>query len=360
MEELVFTEQTFTVQLRYNTMLRSVRTFCQTIILGTLVGITPSITQIMPSIAFAQSPDYFSSDPAVLLETGQSLLQNGSFTNAEIVFTQLFTSIRVSQGLYHESQIAALDRLIAVSIAQADWDQFNRHLAYYEWLTERLYHDQSTLQAEHLQNVARWHQIGAMGSVDERRTWHLIRARNLTWQAVTALESESAGDKRLAPLLYSIALYHYYLVNEASRRGLTSMEVRTDNPVLLSGWALNGGEAGRRSYAVGSELIERILRIYQQTPDIDNQTLAIVETYAGDWHQMFGREQRAVAHYQRAKQLLMQSANTELIVRLFDSGITLPVTVFDTNSADQLTLVDDSTGAGLRPRRPMYDVGLLE
>lgn len=322
-----------------------VRIFCMAATLG--------VTLNIPLSGTAQSTDHFSVDPAVLLETGQNLLQSGALTDAEIVFTQLFTSVRVSEGLYHESQIAALDRLLAVSLAQRDWDQFNRHLGYYEWLTERLYPEQSTRRAEHLQSVAQWHQAGAMSSLDARRTWHLIRARNLTWQAVTAMESEYSEDPRLAPLLYRIALNHYYLINESSRRGLTSMEVRTDAPVMLSGWAMTGSETGRRSYAVGSELITRILRIYHDSDETNQQSLAIVETYAGDWHQLFGREQRALIHYQRAADLLAQSGDVELLAELLGNGALLPITVFDTQSAAHMAPVDDSTDSMLRPRRPV-------
>jgi tetratricopeptide (TPR) repeat protein len=320
-----------------------------TFYLTTIMGVSLAI----PLPGAAQSSDHFSVDPSSLLESGQALLQSGAFTDAQTVFTQLFTNLRVTEGLYHESQIAALDRLIAVSLAQGDWDDFNRHLGYYEWLTERLYQHQSTLRAEHLQSVAQWHQLAAMASLDTQRTWHLIRARNLTWQVVSALEAELAGEERLAPLLYSIALNHYYLINESSRRGLTSMEVRTDEPVMLSGWAMNGGETGRRSYAVGSELIERIVRIYRESSETDNRSLAVAETYAGDWHQMFGRQQRALAHYKRAADLLIQSGDSDLLAQLFGTGTTLPVAVFDARPPEHMTLAVDSTDSALRSRRPV-------
>lgn len=318
---------------------------------------TLGITLALPLPLSAQSADHFSADPAILLETGQSLLQSGALTDAEMVFTQLFTSIRVSEGLYHESQIAALDRLIAVSLAQRDWDQFTRHLGYYEWLTDRLYRNQSTRRAEHLQSVADWHQVAATASLDAQRTWHLIRARSLTWQAVTAMEAEFPDDMRLAPLFYRIALNHYYLMNESSRRGLTSMEVRTDSPVMLSGWAMNGVETARRSYAVGSELIERILRIYRDSSEPDKRSLAIAETYAGDWHQLFGRELRALTHYQRAAELLGQLPDAELLAHLFGTGTSLPMTVFDTHPGAHLALVEEYPDSGLRIRRPVLREG---
>lgn len=294
-----------------------------------LVCIT-AIAVMLPAAAPAQIPPAAASNHYTLasqrdvLEAAEAMFRAGELDDADITFRRAFESVRADQGLFNEAQLPVLDRLLATNLARQDWEHFNYYLDYHGALTRRVYQNQGVRYAEALEGGADWHQQAALLRDDEHRTWHLIRARNLIWQAVSALEQTPGSQTRLAPLLYRIATLHFYLTTEASLRGLTSLEVRTDRPVRVSGWSMSGNEAVRRSYTVGQELLERIYRMHEATGS-DHQTLAGIDTLLGDWQLLFGRNDLARSYYHKAYQALRTDPSaTAMIEQLFGAVVPLP------------------------------------
>jgi hypothetical protein len=298
---------------------------------------------LLPAVVHAQLPAVFSdnhytlSNQTRVLESAEQLVQAGELDAADTAFRRAFESVRADQGLFHEAQLPVLDRLLAINLARQDWQQFNHYLEYHGALTQRMYQEQPAGHARALESAADWHQRAALILNDEHRTWHLIRSRNLIWQAVSALEQLPETQEQLSPLLYRIAILHYYLTTEASVRGLTSLEVRTDHPVRVSGWSMSGNEAARRSYAVGQELLERIYRMHAQAPD-STHTLAHIDTLLGDWQLLFGREELARNYYRKAYQALQADpAATSVIDQLFASRVALPAPYFTSSATASLS-----------------------
>lgn len=293
---------------------------------ATLVASVPAVAAQTP----ATFPDnhYHLSNQTRTLESAELSVQAGELDAAELAFRRAFESIRADRGLFHEAQLPVLERLLATNLARQDWEQFIHYLDYYDALTRRMYQGQPERYAKALESGADWHQRAALVMNDEHRTWHLIRSRNLIWQAVSALEQTPENQSRLSPLLYRIAILHYYLTTEASVRGLTSLEVRTDQPVRVSGWSMSGNEATRRSYAVGQELLERIYLIHASQAD-SVITLAQIDTLLGDWQLLFGRDELARDYYRKAYQALQSHpAAGPVIEQLFASRVTLPAPFF--------------------------------
>lgn len=263
------------------------------------------------------------------MEDGNRYLEQGDLGNADAIFFRLFDSLRANLGLYNAQQISAIDRILAVSLAARDHDRFIKYLGYHEQLVTRLYSDDTATLVSELQRNARWHRTAAVNMDDELRSWHLIRSRTLIWQSISALETLPDTDLEIAALLYQITLSHFELSNNASRRGRTSMEVRTDQPALVSGWALSGRETDQRSYAIGTELLERIVRIYARQ-QAAAETMARITTYQGDWHMLFDRHDRALTYYRQAIGLLNNtSERDDLLQELFGQETAIPVAGFD-------------------------------
>lgn len=294
-----------------------------------LVCVTAIAATHAPVVSAQLSPSsphnhYTQHSQTHVLESAESMMQAGELNAAEIAFRQAFESIRAERGLFHEAQLPVLEQLLAANLARQDWERFNYFLDYYGALTGRLYQDQSVRYAEALEAGADWHQRAALVMNDEHRTWHLIRARNLVWQAVSALERTPGNQTRLSPLLYRIAIMHYYLTTEASLRGLTSLEVRTNQPVRVSGWSMSGNETTRRSYSVGKELLERIHQLHVSARS-DSHTLARIDTLLGDWHLLFGRQELARNYYFKAYQALRSDpSGIPVIEQLFGAAVSLP------------------------------------
>lgn len=309
-----------------------------------LAVLIASMTTIATTAASAQTPPPFPgnhfnlSNQTRALESAESAIQAGELDAAELAFRRAFESVRADRGLFHEAQLPVLDRLLATNLARQDWQQFNHYLDYHGALSQRIYQGQQVRYAQALEYGADWHQRAALVLNDEHRTWHLIRSRNLIWQAVSALEQTPDNQSRLSPLLYRIAVLHYYLTTEASIRGLTSLEVRTDQPVRVSGWSMSGNEATRRSYAVGQELLERIYRMHARQPD-NITILAHIDTLLGDWQLLFGREELARDYYRKAYQALRtEPAARPVIEQLFASRVTLPAPYFTLPATTSLTV----------------------
>jgi len=315
---------------------------------------------LLPALVHAQMPAVFPdnhftlSNQTRVLESAEQHMQAGELDAADIAFRQAFESVRADQGLFHEAQLPVLDRLLAINLARQDWSQFNHYLEYHGALTQRMYQEQPAGHAQALESAADWHQRAALILNDEHRTWHLIRSRNLIWQAVSALEQVPGSEDQLSPLLYRIATLHYYLTTEASLRGLTSLEVRTNHPVRVSGWSMSGNEATQRSYAIGQELLERIYRIHARAPD-NALTLAHIDTLLGDWQLLFGRDEQARAYYRKAYRALQTDPTAgPVIEQLFARRIALPAPYFSSSAtADSVAAVlatMNTTGRLTRPQ----------
>lgn len=281
--------------------------------------------------SFSDTNNHFSEHAhAQLMENAEQLYAEGRFTEAEIVFRQLFASIRANNGLFHEQQFAVLDRLIQLNLSNADWQSLKQHLDYHDWLLNRLYSDNALLLARYLQINARHHEQAAQAAVGPARNWHLVQTRQQLWRAVSALERLPGEGGQVSALLYKIAMLHYALSRQTDLRWLTSFEMRSDEPAMISGWAMQGGDIGKRSYEIGAELISRIVNYYDASPDINPAAQAAVMAqlfaYRGDWELLFGRERTAFSFYEQSLELTAISS-CEYLMRalLFENLVQLPV-----------------------------------
>ncbi|WP_139141412.1 hypothetical protein [Pseudohongiella acticola] len=337
---------------------------CVVLLCVTAIAAMRPVLAQPPSPDSAITTDHFTTGSQTrALESAESMVQAGELEAANIAFRRAFESIRAERGLFHEAQIPVLQRLLTTNLARRDWQQFNHYLDYHGALTHRISRHQPDRYAGALATGADWHQRAALVLDDELRAWHLIRARSLLWQAVSALEQRPANQALLSPLLYRIATLHYYLTTESSMRGLTSLETRTDQPLRVSGWSMSGSEYTRRSYAIGQELLERIYQL-QTSADNTNHSEARINTLLADWQLMFGREDLARDYYRKAYRALLADSSAEPVLgQLFGQAVALPAPYFSTmlpatndmpaleSESDTMTLSDMNTSTGLlRPQ----------
>lgn len=279
----------------------------------------------------SQSTNHFSEQShAQLMETAERLRTDGNFSEAEVVFKQLFNSVRANGGLFHEHQFGVLDRLIQINLANADWQNLKQHLDYHDWLLKRLYADDALLLAQHLERNAAYHEQASQETIGPARNWHLVQTRQQLWRAVSALETLPGEAHRLPPLLQKIVMLHYALSRQNDLRWLTSFETRSDEPAMISGWAMQGSDISKRSYEIGAELILRIINHYKLNADSDPAAqaalLSQLMAYRGDWEMLFGRERYAKKFYEESLSLTELSSCKDLLRQaLFENLVQLPV-----------------------------------
>lgn len=306
---------------------------------------TPTIMRnllLISSLSFcseslSETTNHFSEDRhAQLMESAEQLRREGLFSDAEIVFKQLFDSVRANSGLFHEQQFVVLDRLIQIHLATADWQSLKQRLDYHEWLLNRLYSDNPRQLAEYLLINARHHEQAARETTGPARNWHLVQTRQQLWRAVTALEAVPEESQQLPGLLHQIAMHHYDLSRQSDLRWLTSFETRSDEPAMISGWAMQGNDVAKRSYDIGAELVMRIIDHFERNPANDAGAQAAVMAqllaYRGDWELLFGREHNAYSFYDKSLSLTEHSScKDELQKQLFGKPVQLPVYTFITD-----------------------------
>jgi len=260
------------------------------------------------------------------LEQGRSQLSEGYFHAATDSYYRALEHNRAELGLYNRQQIPIVEQLLETHLLTRNWSGFDRRLDYLEWLQPHILDDDPVAHADALSRMADLHVAAAARLHADKSAWHLVRARQLNWQAVTVLQSHfGRDDLRLAPLLYKISLNHYYQMASIYRRGLTSFEFRSDQPVISNGWAYSMNENQRRSYDIGVELLTRIERLYLADGDAAPEAAALARVYLADWHLLFGRGNLALDVYQDARLLLVeQGVPEDRINAYFDRNVMLP------------------------------------
>jgi len=266
-------------------------------------------------------------DSMLMLENGQTLLQTGQADAAEKLFYDAFQISRANGGFYTPEQIPILENILASSLLLGKWEQFLQRADYLERLYAQLYGLNSAEMVEGWQKLSYWHLAGAAAMNSDRTVWHLIKSRTLLWQAVSQIEARSGkNDPALAPLLYQIALRHYYTANSTQRRGITSYELRTDSPAFVSGWAQTKNATVKRDYEVGVELLQRIRGIYAINSQADAATDAMLILHLADWQLLFGRGRDALGNYYDAWDRLNAAGFTaEQLDNYFGRPMLLPV-----------------------------------
>jgi hypothetical protein len=158
---------------------------------------------------------------AVPLQTlGRQLEESGNHGDAVAVYQQALHVTRVNNGLYHESQVGILERLIENNKALKNWEAVNNHYAYLEHLYRRLYEVEDPRLETGLQKVVSWHVNALNVNLDGRRVEHLQQANKLfKLRLEIAEQTLTADDPKFAFLHYNIAICErqLYLASDINR-----------------------------------------------------------------------------------------------------------------------------------------------
>lgn len=160
---------------------------------------------------------------------GDELFDRGDFALAIVNFDKALHVARVSQGLYHESQIDLLKRLIASEIALQNWTSVDDRYSYLELLYRRVF-DVTDPRLEYgLREVTNWHVNAYNVGIDDQRIEHLRRARNLFKARMEIAEATfDAAHPRVEQLkeYLSICERQLFLASDAYREFFISSNRR--------------------------------------------------------------------------------------------------------------------------------------
>jgi tetratricopeptide (TPR) repeat protein len=121
--------------------------------------------------------DYRLAEP--LQSLGSQLEATGNYNDALLVYQQALHVTRVNNGLYHESQVELVKRIIENNKALQNWEEVNNHFAYLEHLYRRIYEVKDPRLEIGLQQVVSWHVNALNINLDGKRLEHLQKANKL-------------------------------------------------------------------------------------------------------------------------------------------------------------------------------------
>lgn len=263
-----------------------------------------------------------------LIADGRRLMAMHQYADAENQYDRAVQITRINHGLHNSSQISAVEHLLDALLAQAKWDEFDQQLAYLDWLNRTANRDNPEQLIAGMTLISNWYRAAAATLNDPRSNWYLIHAKHLNWRAISMLERfYGPEDLRLAPLLYRVAMDHYYQAVSTQRRGMTSFEYKTDGKIPVNGWALSKNETVNASYRIGRENLLRIRSLYARSANASAISDAMILVHLADWELVFEHGPAANAYYRQAYQRLAEAGiQQDDAERFFDRPVVLPET----------------------------------
>ena len=183
--------------------------------------------------------DYRLMEP--LSDLGDLQQRMGDHVSAVQTFKLAMHVIRINNGLYHDSQIDVLDKLIASESVLKNWEQVDNYYAYMQHLYQRLYSiDDSRLETG-LQKVASWHVSAFNVNLDGKRFEHLKTANKLFHLRLQVAQlTLNADDPKFDFLYRNIAICErqLYLASALNQELMDRRQrarhrgIRNRNPIL--------------------------------------------------------------------------------------------------------------------------------
>jgi len=136
----------------------------------------------------------------------------GDLMSASEAYKRALHVSRINEGLFNESQLAIVERLIDVNQKMAKWDQVDSHYGYLEHLYKKLYQKDDPRLEKGLRKVVAWHFDASNFNLNGKRVEHLRKAHGLLKLRLEVAELTLSGeDPLLDSLKRNIAQSEYYL-----------------------------------------------------------------------------------------------------------------------------------------------------
>ena len=165
-----------------------------------------------------------------LLSTSDILAERGDYDHALNFVERALHIERINQGLYSESQIEIVERLIEYNVAVQDWDAVDGNFRYLQFLYTRLF-EQGGLQWDHgIAQVADWHVIAINNNLGDNREEHLREANKLfKLRLVYAEQDENIDEHVINVLRHNVEVTAYHLQKQDEGMKMERVYSRLDS-----------------------------------------------------------------------------------------------------------------------------------
>ncbi|TQV70112.1 hypothetical protein FKG94_21535 [Exilibacterium tricleocarpae] len=293
-----------------------------------------------------------------------TLAQQGDYRGAGRAYRRAIHLTRINEGLYSSRQIPLLQALVTVDQSAGRWDRANDGYGHMTWLYRQAFSRGERLDyAGGLGRISDWHlAVVGLDAAAQRHT-HLRRANEINQLALRAAQRQygNLDDPRLVPVLYRLALSHYYLALALARdvkanallRESDLQRVPRDRSGLFENRIDTDTAEVNRHLQSGRQALQRIQSIYGQSlRPTAAQAEAMTLVYLADWELLsarvrsftrstylrgsvvrqsisYGSVKKAVQQYNGAhRQLLALGLEPAALRQFFSRPAALPAPVF--------------------------------
>jgi len=154
------------------------------------------------------------------LSKAVALQESGEHEAAVLAFQKVWEIDRIRNGLYSESQVSIIEKIIFSSMELANWDSVNQQFEYLEHLYKRIYDTGNPKLDSGLKKISSWHISALNEDLGGHRLMHLRKAhRLLKMRLDIAKLTLDAQDPLLQYLIENIALSQreLYLYSDVGR-----------------------------------------------------------------------------------------------------------------------------------------------
>lgn len=167
--------------------------------------------EALPVLETSFTP-YLDTDTQAIMIRAVRFQEEGDHDSASELFAQAWQIARVSNGLYHQSLIPIVERMITSEVALENWQAVDNKYGLLEHLYRRLYDTDDERLESGLQKVSSWHVNAFNSNIDGKRKEHLQQARRIFLARLEVAEHTlPETDPKFAFLRESIQLTETYL-----------------------------------------------------------------------------------------------------------------------------------------------------
>jgi len=297
-----------------------------------------------------------------LADTAAALNQ---FDEVAYILDRAVQIVRVNEGLYAESQIPILKQHIENDVRRGNWTDASATMDHLYWLYTEKSTGTSDEVIQGLRDLSDLHLEGVVGDDSANQAVHYKTATVILWAAIKLAERDwEPLDTRLIDLYYDLLRQYYFQFVAMEAGGDTGYELRNRYYLYLirlfhrTSYSLADADDERRVwsyfdldnnefrssaiksqvrprrvfkdtlYQMGSGLILRMRRLYEQAEPENIEAQAMVDLYSSDWQLMFA-SRNTVSDYRLAyNNLLVAGVPAADLLHYFSEPALLPMKQF--------------------------------
>lgn len=266
-----------------------------------------------------------------LLETLEQLaeanMELNRFERTDEILDRSIQILRISDGLYTESQFPFLILSIRNNVRQGNWRDANETLDHLTWLYTMVPRDWNDALVRELKQLADLHLEGVAGDATLMKDPHFRAADRVSRVAMLGAELIwSASDPRLIDLYYYLLLQNHIKFMALIQGGPVAADLR--QVAAGVGWMRRRQDVKHMYFYLGMEMLNRMRRGYLMADTPNPEALAMVDVHEADWLVLFNEGDPAAAYRQAYASLRMAGVPEETLGAFFSVPRILPVRQF--------------------------------